>query len=365
MKIGIITYHRAHNYGAVLQCYALSTMLIKLGHEVEVIDYYPSYFQSQYALFSLTTFKSLSLKAKIVYLSKFILCMHLKRRRVKVFNEFINNLPLSQRRYDSTIDEITGYDALIFGSDQIWNPLLTGGEDKVFSGKIIKNKSLFISYAASTNPLICDEAHKPYFTGILSRFNAVSVRESSLMNYLNSIVPASTKVVLDPVLLLDKLQWEKIALLPKENDYLLIYTVPQHKSVRRLADMIALAKGLKVIEIRPYVTPKHQKGVLQTTSPNEFLGYFKCASFVVTTSFHGTAFSIKFNKQFITLRLGTGVDERAMSLLNSVGLNERMMSSDKLSVPANEIDYSLIVPKLNMLIDESIDFIKLSLSNES
>lgn len=365
MKVGIITYHRAHNYGAVLQCYALSTMLIKLGHEVEVIDYYPAYFQSQYALFSLTTFKSLSLKAKVAYLAKFILSIHIKRQRAKVFNEFINNLPLSQRRYDSTIDEITGYDALIFGSDQIWNPLLTGGEDKVFSGKMIKNKALFISYAASTNPSVCDKAHKPYFTDILKRFDAISVRENSLMNYLNSIVPASAKVVLDPVLLLDKFQWEKIAIQPKENNYLLIYTVPQHKSVRRLAEMIALAKGLKIIEIKPCVSPRYQRGVLQTVSPHEFLGYFRHASFVVTTSFHGTAFSIKFNRQFITLRLGTGVDDRAMNLLSSIGLNKRLMLHDKLSVPANEIDYSLVTPKLNMLINESVNFIKLSLSNES
>lgn len=361
MKIGIITYHRAHNYGAVLQCYALSTTLKLLGHDIEVIDYYPNYFKEQYNAFSFKKFKQGTLKSKISYLKLLLSTYFTKSKRSKVFNNFIERLPLTKKQYNE-LDYCFGkYDAIFFGSDQVWNPLLTFGEDNVFAGKFDKLGGKFISYATSTSPKILNNEYKNYFKDIAERFDAISAREQSLSDYMNSLVSGSSAVVLDPVLLLNEEDWSKVAVRPKEDNYLLIYTVPQSDKVWKLAEMIAKEKGLKIIEIRPNVRFNLKKNILQTVSPEEFLGYIKYASFVVTTSFHGTAFSVKFRKQFATLKLGTHVDDRAKNLLSSIGLTGRMIPQDNLYIPEGQIDYKVVDGKLSTLIADSINFIKNSL----
>lgn len=358
MKFGIITYHRAHNYGAILQCYALSTTLTSLGHTVDVIDYYPDYFKEQYAIFSIKKFRKMSLKSKISYIRLLIMTYRTRSKRKKVFNAFINKLPLTRKQYNEQDCMFEKYDAIFFGSDQIWNPTLTFGEDKVFSGNFNKNGAKFIAYAASTSPKLLNEEYKKYFNGIIERFNAISTRETSLCKYLNELVTNSARVVLDPVLLLSKEDWSKIAIKPKEENYLLIYTVPQSDKVWQLARMIAKERNLKIIEIRPNVRTNNNSNILQTTSPEEFLGYFKYASYIVTTSFHGTAFSVKFNKDFATLKFGTHVDDRAKSLLGSIGLEERMVPTDNLHIPQNNINYTSVEKKLNKLISDSTQFIE-------
>lgn len=357
MKVGIITYHRAHNYGALLQCYALSSVLKQQGHSVNIIDYYPLYFKEQYAAFSWKKLKAISLKSKISYIVKFISTYSIRRKRVKAFENFIGKLPLTAKQYNENEYSFEEYDAIFFGSDQIWNPTLTFGEDKVFSGNFNKNGAKFIAYAASTSPKLLNEEYERYFNGIIERFDAISTRETSLCEYLNELVTNSAKVVLDPVLLLSKEDWSKIAIKPKEENYLLIYTVPQSDKVWKLATMIAKERNLKIIEIRPNVRVNNKKNILQTVSPEEFLGYFKHASYIVTTSFHGTAFSVKFNKEFATLKLGTHVDDRAKNLLGSIGLEERMVPIDNLQIPQNMIDYTGVEEKLNKLINDSIQFI--------
>lgn len=358
MKIGIITYHRAHNYGAVLQCYALSTTLTLLGYTVDVIDYYPDYFKEQYATFSIKKFRKMSLRSKISYLRLFIMTYRTRSKRKELFNAFINKLPLTKKQYNEQDCMFEKYDAIFFGSDQIWNPTLTFGEDNVFSGNFDKNGAKFIAYAASTSSKILNNEYENYFRGIIERYNAISSREESLANYLNKIKPETAWVVLDPVLLLNEKRWSEIAIEPKEKNYLLIYTVPQSDKVWELARMIAKEKQLDIIEVRPNVKINNKKNILQTVSPEEFLGYFKHASYIVTTSFHGTAFSVKFKKQFSTLKFGTHVDDRAKNLLGSLGLAGRMVPIDNLQIPQDKIDYTRVEEKLSKLINDSIQFIK-------
>ncbi len=360
-KIGIITFHRAHNYGAVLQCYALSHILSKMGYQVEVIDYYPSYLHNQYNLLP-------SIKNGIVLwfktLIKLIPILNVKIKRMRLFNSFISSLPLSAYQYDENIDEIKGYDILIFGSDQIWNPLLSNGVDKVFSGFFKHDGTLFVSYAASTNPRICSDEYKHYFEKILNSFDRISVRENSLSNYLNAIRVNSSIVVLDPVLLLNKKEWSSIAISPKEENYLLIYTVPQSPLVRKHAEFIAKAKGLQIIEITPAAKNVRGKEYRQVVGPRQFLGYFQNASYVVTTSFHGTAFSIKFEKQFSNIQLGTPVDDRAYNLLEIVGLQEHAIPQKRILEEPMHINYSCIADKLYDSVHKSISYIRDSVNSK-
>lgn len=354
MNIGIITFHRAHNYGAVLQCYALSRVLIAMGHNVEIVDYYPRYLRSQYELMP-------SMKIGIVlwlkYLVKLIPILGIKLKRIRLFNTFINSLPLSQYQYDETTNDIKGYDTLIFGSDQIWNPLLSNGVDNVFSGFINHENTNLIAYAASTNPVVCSKEYKSYFEHIIRNFNRISVRENSLADYINNIKPHSAITVLDPVLLLSKKEWASIAINPIEKDYLLIYTVPQSPLVRKHAEIVAKAKGLQIIELTPAAKNVRGKEYRQIVGPRQFLGYFQNASYVVTTSFHGTAFSIKFEKPFSNIQLGSAVDDRALNLMKSVGLQEHAIAENRVHEIPNDINYDEVIENLDVFINHSISFL--------
>ena len=171
-------------------------------------------------------------------------------------------------------------------------------------------------------------------------------------------------MVLDPVLLLNEEKWTEIAVEPKIKDYILIYTVPKSDKVWELANLIAKEKGLEIVEVRPNankVNNKKGKGtILKVVSPNEFLGYFLHASYVVTTSFHGTAFSVKFQKEFVTLSLGGSIDDRAVNLLSSIGLSDRMISHENLYSPSTAIDYNKVNMKLEIMIKDSINYIDLA-----
>ena len=354
MKIGIITFHRAHNYGAVLQCYALSITLKNLGHDVEVIDYLPSEFKIEYSIYP---FRHLSLYRKVTQLIKLLPVIDIKVKRSIGFNKFIKALPLSKESFNEANANFEEYDAIVFGSDQIWNPTLTNNKDNVYCGNLPKNGKRFVSYAASTNPKLLTKEYQAYFEGIIDRFDNISTREASLTDYLNKLSSGISQVVLDPVLLLTRNQWKRIAIKPKETNYLLVYTVPQHPQIIQVANQLAKEKNLQVIEIRPNVHNIRKKNYLQTVSPTEFLGYIMYADYVLTTSFHGTALSVVFERQFLTLSINKQVDDRAANLLENLCLSERLVKYD--DYHRGDIDYH--TSALTQLRQTSIDYLISSL----
>lgn len=358
MKIGILTFHRAKNYGAVLQCYALRTFLSLMGHDVEIIDYYPSYFKLQDKISFGSNFKGMNLKGKIYEVIMFFLCLKTKIKRKRNFNAFLNHLNLSEKKYDENTTEIEGYDLIIVGSDQVWNCNITQGKDNLFSGNFNKNHSKLAAYAASTMKKKGEYGDILYYKEIIKNFDNISVREESFNSYLNTLIPGCSICVADPVLLLEKHQWESMSIIPKEKDYLLIYTVPEDPRVRQLAEMIADAKKLTIVEIVSHVDLLRHKGCHQSLSPQQFVGYFSKAEFVVTTSFHGTAFSLKMEKQFCTLMLGTEVDSRAKNLLHSVNLDGRAVDANHLAIPSDEIDYHDVNNRMRSFVNDSISYLK-------
>lgn len=356
MKIGIITFHRAHNYGAVLQCYALKETISRLGHEVEIIDYLPHSFAMEYSLFSKEKLKLLNWKGKIVQFCKSLRLGHIHNSRANLFERFINNhLQLSQAYTDDSVLEFH-YDMIFFGSDQIWNPSLTNGFDTVYTGKFPKNNSRFIAYAASSR-LDVAQNYNEEFAQLIERFDAISTREQDFANYLCTIKSNCASVVLDPVLLLSRDKWTEIAIKPQEDKYLLVYTVPQHPNIRLYADGIAKKMGLRVIELTPKPILSHRKGLRQIVSPEEFVGYFKYSSYIVTSSFHGTAFAIKFQKPFNTMMFGTSVDARAHNLLNSLKLGDREVLLNNIIENIEAIDYNHVDIELQNMIENSHNFI--------
>ena len=186
MKVGILTFHRAHNYGAVLQCYALQETLKGMGHQVEVIDYRPRYIEDAYKLSITSRLQTDSLGSFLKSVLREFMLLPTRFCRRKGFDSFIHNyLSLSREVIGTQIPN--EYDVYVVGSDQIWNRAITDGYDNVFfcDFQFEKKGRKYISYAASTEQASMAESDISVFEDRLSVFDAVSVREDAFVDYLS------------------------------------------------------------------------------------------------------------------------------------------------------------------------------------
>ena len=281
MKVGILTFHRALNYGAVLQCYSLKAVLENLGHLVEIIDYRPHYVEKYRKLFYWNDFKKKSLVEKILYIIRLPFIYHNKRRASLAFDTFLN----SSFRFSGIVTGIndipSNYDIIIFGSDQIWSPKICKGFDPVFFGQFEKKNCRFISYAASLEefPSFTMSQWKE-ITELLSHFDAVSVREKEFKKELSIRTQQNIEWVVDPTLLISSNILEKVAIKPHFDKYVLLFTVQEGNLPYKLATQIAKDRGCQIVRVRaiPLMNIKtKEKGVINVgaCSPAEFVGYIK------------------------------------------------------------------------------------------
>lgn len=324
MKIGILTFHCAINYGAVLQAYGLQEYLKSLGHEVYIIDYRPDYLFTPYRLFFSEAAKGRGLLGNIRFFMRELLAVPIRYKRRKAFQRFIKTyLHLAKMDFQS---ENNDYDCFVFGSDQVWNPQITGG-DSVFFGDApcFKGKRM-ITYAASAgNVSTLKEIDAACLKGWLSNFSAISVREKSLSHYLTEELQLNNQLVLDPVLLAGKDVFHEIASSKiNEKPYLLFFSIHRNDEALLLAKIVAKIEGLELMEMYSTAEFIKDKKVLQCLSPEVFVSMFKGAKYVVSTSFHGTVFSILFHKPFISVGCRFA-KSRFHSLLDMLGLQERFM----------------------------------------
>ena len=361
MKIGILTFHSAHNYGAMLQCYALQEVLKRMGHDVEVIDYRLEYrFRSDNRK---CTFRQLNPLATIKSIVIKIITLRIALLRRRNFENFKRTYMALSEIVDK--DHIPNdYDVYVMGSDQIWNPTITKGFDPVYFGSFWfpKGNRKYVSYAASMERSELTDEEKAFCRKSLKNFDAISVREKVLAHLLQPLTSQKVEVVLDPTLLLEKQAWERIAKLPKiKEKYVLVYQVRVQGNENTIQIAKKVAAQIKAIVIQVAVSPYLNRRKLQHESPTQFLGLMQHAACVVTTSFHGTAFSVIFNRPFYYVELGDGNDSRAKSLLYDIGLADRIIPMD--SFPTfTEIDYDRVNDKVTDLRLKSAEFLKRSLS---
>lgn len=319
MKIGIFTFHGAINYGAVLQAYGLQEYLKSLGHEVRIIDYRPDYLMSQHRMFRWHYKNDSSLMMNVTWLIRECFVLPIRFIRKLKFSRFINKyLNLYSWNADLNV-----FDVFVFGSDQIWNPTITGGFDNIYFGDFpAARDKILVTYGASVGNIQHLSRHDSiYFKSKLLPFHYVTVREKSLADFLKIECDIIAKVVPDPVLLAGKGIYDNLAIAAKEKSpYLLLFTLGRYDYAANCAYEIAKQKQLKIIEVVSSHESIFNTNVKQTLAPDEFLGYLKNASFVVTSSFHGTVFSILFNKSFKVVIGENKNDERIISLLNDRGL---------------------------------------------
>ncbi len=336
-KIGTVTFHNAHNYGAMLQAYALQEVLSKTN-EVNIINYRNSVIYNQYRLFK-------PLRKNIIkYAKSFIndvINYSINRKRFNSFNSFmINNFKLSEefKNKDELLNAQLNYDVLITGSDQVWNPGIVGELSDVYTLNFGEENVKRISYAASIGDAKVVSQNKDEFKRKISKIDYISVREEDAQKELEVIINKDINVVLDPTLLLTREEWEKKLNehKNKEERYILAYVVQKDEEYMKILNKLTEKTGLKVIH---FSKEEHgYKNILKsayTEGPLEFINYIKNAEYVVCTSFHATVFSIIFNKKFFVVpHRKTGA--RVTNLLDKLNISNRAVNSiDEF----NKIDY--------------------------
>lgn len=355
MKIGILTFHCAANFGAVLQAYGLQESLKKLGHKVCILDYRPKYLLTPYRNWNYRPHKKgfniikEVIRASMIYPSR--------KHRNYEFQKFIH-----QFLQLSPYNEIINLDAIIVGSDQVWNPIITGGRpDDVYLLANASDNQLKVSYAASVGNLryittsFNDDIKKK-----LRRFNHISVRETELEYFFRNKKIKDATTVLDPVLLAGKETFENIVdnhLAPSE-PYLFYFSLQANPVIEKYAQKIANSRGLKIISMCSMDDSPLKKSFISSGNPIEFLSLIKNASFVVSNSFHGTAFAILFNKDFVSAWTDKAQSSRARLLLASLGLTNRLVLTGRHnSTKISTIDFKKVNHNLQKMREYSYTFI--------
>lgn len=367
MKIGILTFHCAHNYGAMLQAYALCTYINNLGHQCEVIDYRPEYLYCYYDRINFTQlyhyFRKNDHDSKLKAFLKAL--KYYKRRCYKdkrwiLFNTFLTEKIKKSKNIYKNEEELTHtqYNIYICGSDQVWNTFYTKGIRPEFFCSFAKGKinTKCITYAASNGKSQIPNNELDITKKLLIQFQAISIREEGLKNFFKKNLNIPSTLVCDPVFLLNKSEWESLLIRPTYHNYLLIYTFDEDDTIYQVALEYAKKYKLHIVQITD--KKRKRKGIIQETilGPQDFLGYIFFADYICTSSFHGTAFSIIFNKQFLCFphkKFG----ERTHTLLKSTNLLSRNIYSNNQQLP-KDIDYHTIEPLLNDFINKSRNFLK-------
>lgn len=273
---------------------------------------------------------------------------------------------LTRKLVKRRVDEISlkKYSCVFVGSDQVWNPEITVGLDDAYIGNIKKKGNCkIVSYGASFGGDMLAEEYLFDFKAAINRnFAAISLREKSAVPFVTKILQRSVSDVLDPTLLLEQKEWEKLGKLPQEQGYILfIYTEYNKKMIQYLYDLSVILKK-KVIQLsmpwpgqdEDWISIKIEGG------PSEFIGYFQNASYVVTNSFHGMVFSVLMEKQFMVFS-HSNKNARIENFLKKVDLESRLIRGEefiKRESITDSIDWKHVKRLLEKEKVSSIGFIR-------
>lgn len=366
MKIGILTYHRAENYGALLQAYATKTYLHCLGHDVSFVDYWPKYHSDYFSIFPLQVFRRRNIKGKLVMLLRFVLWgipRYIRKFRLQGFMYDHLRLP-KHPKYTGDDCKTDKYDVVVYGSDQIWRKQNLGGvgfDDWYFGTDYVQSKRKVV-YAGSMGAVNLDREDESYVLQQMKNFDCISVREKDLQLFLSS-KGIESQLVCDPVFLLSKEDWLKVASSsPNKKKYILFYNLLNTNESVCFANQLGKKTGLPIIEINKVLTPSRflSRRYVSCASVERFLGLIRDAEHVVSNSFHGVAFSLIFEKRFYAVGMGER-SNRVISLLESVGISDRYIVDSSLFCYDETIPYDKIKEIVDAFRNNSKNFLNESL----
>jgi hypothetical protein len=339
MKIGILTFHDGINYGAYLQVYSLYHVLQNLGAEPEILNYKGFFHWRWEYRWLLWTKQPMRLVSNLKKLIGFKRCQKL----------------LKQTKFTFRRTGLPHYDKVVVGSDEIWNYSVPHRDD-IYFGVGLSAREKY-AYAASFGSVKENAEIPEKLLNSLKTFKKISVRDENSMQLMRRNLPEKECIkVLDPTLLYD---FDGKEIEPCEKDYILIYTTHNAIAESVQNEIIAFAKKRNKTLIAVGYHMSWCEKNFDTLTPFEWIGFFKCADMVITTMFHGTMFSIKYQKEFCTILEPYRVN-KLKDLLIELGLESRLYDNARgLDGVFDALtDYVLVEERLKERKKISFDYIR-------
>ena len=370
---GILTFHWADDYGAMLQAYALKTCLERLTKEkVEVIPYAPVKLTGRYWLFPVVGDER---GRKIRYFLRYRglirnvsrLRGFLRRRKnMRGFRQLYLTREPGIRRADRLF--LKKYSCVFVGSDQVWNPEITVGLDDAYMGKVKeKVKCRLIAYGASFGKdSLPARYHAPFEKAVNENFSGISMREKSAVPFVKQFYHGNVTDVLDPTLLLEQSAWQKIAKMPEQKNYILFIYTEYNELMMQYLQELSVELKKRVIQLSMPQPGQREDWIdLEIEGgPSEFIGFFQNADCVVTNSFHGMVFSVLMEKQFIVFS-HSNKNARIDNLMEKLELKSRLAEGGRMP-EKDEMLKGIDWKHVRRLIEKerglSVEFIKSMLS---
>ena len=361
MRIALLTIHNTNSYGAMLQAFATKLILSRFG-EVTFLNYSTPYVER--------SMHPVAFEASIpgvLRAAKNIARIGPRRRLLRRFREFQDeHFPRTEclRDSEALARQEVHFDLFVAGSDQIWNPATIRSFDMTYCLDFVKSKPK-IAFASSAGSHRYSAHQEEQIRRCLSGFSALGVRENDLNCYLTKLLQRDDiRTVLDPTLLLTVKEWREALAphsAPPTEPYLLVYALKLSRDDRHLIEKVSDRLGLPVVAIdqEPVLGYRADRHV-NDAGPTECLDIISKAAFVITDSFHGTAFSVNFGIPFMCISPRAGAN-RLTTLLSAVGL-ENLMGCGEVDEALNT-DFAHAHLQLTELREKSIDFISQSISN--
>ena len=371
MKVALLSFHNAYNYGAALQAYGLQCAVQQLGVDCEYINYQNKFRKSAYDMrYQLA---QATQRKDVVRAAKVLVGTPLMKKRSERFDAFYAKHLRTTRRVYETSEEARAtndvYDKFIVGSDQVWNHHHNGG-DTAFLLDFVDDDQKKISYSSSFGVSALSPELEDVYGTYLRRFHRLATRESVGAEIIAHVAGRQAHLVLDPVFLAGKDKWDELrdATATQRKRYIFFYTNRQSQLTDFLNTGYASDEDFHVLstQITPREVASRRIKPCISMSPGEFLEEIAAADLVVTASFHCLAMAIIYHKPFVVLLTGDhGKDERITSLLRIAGLEHRILTSDmtKADVLA-PIDYQLVDSRIAKQLEYSREYLRRAIFDE-
>lgn len=352
MKIGILTFQHARNFGALLQCYALQEILKKKGYNVNIIDY------RQKNIHNSNKFDYKLIFKYIIKLRPFATYYEFKAqwnrfKSTSNYREFCNKFLSLTKPCKNT--NIPHFDKYIIGSDQVWSLACTGNElDETYFGNFKHSQnSILIGYAISTNMTSLNYIKKNNLKKYISNFNYISFRENEIANKIADFTGIRYPVVLDPTLLVTTEIYNPLLNNKWRNKkYIVTYNLRGYKDkIDDEVKKIALKNGCEIVDLS-----------FSKYKVSDFVSAIKYSEIVITSSFHATVFAIIFHKPLYAIKLNDNHDERYVNLLQTLKIENCLCNINFSENPHPKISWNKVDELLDNIRKESLDYLTNSIN---
>ena len=329
-EVGILTFHCADNFGAMLQACALKRRLRADGVAADIVRYEPPFMTGRHWLIPYVPMNGPAWRLRcaargLVDNLRNMRTFAARRANMRRFRQdWLIEAGQPRALFLPGLKKLS-YRCYVVGSDQIWNPNITCGLRRAYFGAFdAPKKERVAAYAASFGGASLPEGYEKEFAGLVRQLDAVSLREAGAVPFVRRFYPGEVAAVLDPVFFLGREEWREMARPPARDRYILAYATEQNRAMAEYVKTLSRKTGLPVVELRAGTAGVGGGAVVDgAAGPAEFLGYVDRAEYVVTNSFHAAAFSILFEKRFLVFA-HSQVNERLASVLALHGLEDRL-----------------------------------------